>query len=82
MGEEKTEILRVVGQSSLCPFSVQSFNVENTVRETLSEDLIERLIVDILEATESLVGVFSPRGHPSGWDADSVYATQHRKALG
>ncbi|KAF8639285.1 hypothetical protein AX16_010357 [Volvariella volvacea WC 439] len=37
MGEEKTEILRVV------------------VRETLTEDLVERLIVDILETTESLM---------------------------
>lgn len=38
MGEEGTEILRVV------------------VRETLTKDLIERLIYDIVEVTEGLAG--------------------------
>ncbi len=54
------EILRIVGESCNCDRSIRRahYLVYNAVRETLSEDLVERLVVDILEITESLTSKF------------------------
>ena len=54
MGAETVEILRIVGKFPHFHRSQPINAVAFTVRETLSEDLIERLIVDILAITESL----------------------------
>ena len=54
MGAENVEMLRVVGG---CKPKSLFFHVNQSisaVRETLSEDLVERLIIDILEIAESL----------------------------
>lgn len=56
IGAEEVEILRVVGQSFTVNYNQWGFDIltKNIVRETLSEDLIERFIMDILEITEKL----------------------------
>lgn len=55
VGAEEVEILRVVGQSFTVNYKQWDSDIStNLVRETLSEDLIERFIVDILEITEQL----------------------------
>jgi glutamate decarboxylase len=56
LGAEEVEILRVVGQSLTVNYNPKKISdiFTNIVRETLSEDLIERFILDILEITEQL----------------------------
>ena len=62
--EENTEMLRVVGGCTKGYItSDTSVLTGATVRETLSADLIERLISDILETTESLMGTLPNLPH-------------------
>lgn len=62
--EENTEMLRVVGGCTKDYItSNTSVLTGATVRETLSADLIERLISDILETTESLMGTLPNLPH-------------------
>jgi len=56
-GAEDVEILRIVGAYRHVRHHKLVWLRSSQVRETLTEDLVERLVVDLLEITESLQGM-------------------------